>query len=86
MSIRSKRSSFLCVPESLSSLDGGIGRSGSIPLFKTIKAKGSTLLLRGMLRRIIGEGTLTLIAQDGRTHFVGNGAPMNLSAQCTLGE
>ena len=75
MSIRSKRSSFLCVPESLSSLDGGIGRSDSIPLFKTIKAKGSTLLLRGMLRRIIGEGTLTLIAQDGRTHFVCNGAP-----------
>jgi cyclopropane-fatty-acyl-phospholipid synthase len=75
MSIQPKRSSSLSASESHSFVDGEIGRSGSIPWFKNIGIKGSVLLLRGMLRQIIRAGTLALIEPDGRTYFIGNGAP-----------
>ncbi|HZQ14109.1 MAG TPA: cyclopropane-fatty-acyl-phospholipid synthase family protein [Pseudolabrys sp.] len=42
---------------------------------KNIVTNVGMLLLRGLLRQIIRKGTLTVIAPDGGSHCVGNGAP-----------
>jgi cyclopropane-fatty-acyl-phospholipid synthase len=75
MSIQSDHSSVFVALESPRPLDIGVIRSSAGLSFKNIGTNAGMLLLRGLLRQIIRQGKLILIAPDGRTHHIGSGAP-----------
>ena len=75
MSSQSEHSSFFAASESLGSIDYGTSRTNSSRSLKNIGAYGAMLLLRGLFRRIIRKGTLTVIAPDGRADHIGSGMP-----------
>lgn len=76
MSIQSNRSPFLAdARECPDSIEAGVDRSSPSYSLNNAATKGGMLLLRGLLRRIIRKGALTIIAPDGRIYSVGNGAP-----------
>lgn len=75
MGIQSKHSSFIAVSERVGSVESGGSRTRPNRSLKTIGASGGMVLLLGLLRQIIREGALTVIGPDGRSSFVGHGAP-----------
>ena len=75
MSSQSDPSSFFSTSERLRPLDNGLGLAASRRSLKSIGTTAGMFLLRGMLGKIIRKGTLTVIAPDGGTHHIGNGAP-----------
>ena len=75
MGIQSKRSSFVAVSERLGSVESGGSRTKPSRSLKTIGTSGGMSLLLGLLRQIIRKGALTVIGPDGRSSFVGHGAP-----------
>ena len=74
MNIQSKRSSFF-VGSERSAIEEKVQPMGPPSIRQTIGARGGMLLLRGLLRTVIRKGTLTVIGPDGRSFFVGSGAP-----------
>ena len=75
MSIQSEHSSFFAASERPGSIDCGTTRTTPSRSLKNIRANGGMLLLRGLFRRIIRKGTLTVIAPDGRPDHIGSGMP-----------
>lgn len=75
MSIQSDQLSSFVASESPRSIDNGKIQSTLGLSLRNIGANAGMLLLRGLLRHIIRQGTLTVIAPDGSTHHIGNGAP-----------
>lgn len=75
MSIQSKRSSFFVASESVGSIDSIRSRARSTRSLKAIGSNGGMFLLHGVFQRIIRKGTLTVIGPDGRSYFIGRGAP-----------
>lgn len=75
MGVQSKRSSVVAVSERLGSIESGGGRARPSRSLKTIGTSGGMFLLLGLFRQIIRKGALTVIGPDGRSYFVGHGAP-----------
>jgi cyclopropane-fatty-acyl-phospholipid synthase len=75
MSIQCRRASHFVPSETREGISYGSRHARSRPGFSDAGAHGGMLLLRGMLRRIIREGALTVIGPSGRSYFIGEGAP-----------
>lgn len=75
MSIQSDPSSFFAASERLRLHENEVNRPSPRRSLKDIGTNAGMLLLRGLLRQIIRKGTLTVVAPNGRSYHIGNGAP-----------
>ncbi len=73
MSVQSEHSSFSMASESLAAVERHRIRTRPSP--SDIVTSAGMLLLRGLFRKIIRNGALTVIAPDGRAHHIGSGMP-----------
>ena len=75
MGIQSKRLSPFASEDHLGSIESSPRATEVSPWLMAIEANVSMLLLRRLLQRIIHKGSLTVIEPNGRSYFVGHGAP-----------
>lgn len=75
MGVQSKRSSVVAASEQLGFVERGDSRARPSRSLKTIGTSGGMFLLLGLFRQIIRKGALTVIGPDGRSSFIGHGAP-----------